>query len=216
MGLGSVVAVGAVVDGSEDVGPVVMRVNDGTGETVGLEVSTAVALLEATRVGAIVSRMLPTDCDGGVVPPSVIDGDVVISPISDGGVVDERLSPVIDGDTEIPPISDGDEVVLDHMVVGMNDSVGEFVGDEPANSVELVSVDATAGSSVGIDSPTSTDPSSTSDSNSVEPVEFVGNPPAYCSQYGHFPSAKHSSKDSDMPEHPSKEESSVIPSRDAA
>jgi hypothetical protein len=55
MRLGSAVAVGAVVEGSEDVGAEVMRANDGAGEMVGLEVSIAVALLEATTVGAFVS-----------------------------------------------------------------------------------------------------------------------------------------------------------------
>lgn len=54
MRLGSAVAVGAVVEGSEDVGAAVMRASDGAGEMVGLEVSIAVALLEATTVGAFV------------------------------------------------------------------------------------------------------------------------------------------------------------------
>lgn len=149
-------------------------------------------------------------------PSPVIDGDVVIPPISDGDGAAEIPSPVIVGDMVIPPVSGGDGVALDQMVVGINVSVGEFVVDEPAISDELVGVDASAGSSVGTDSSSSSDPSSAADSDSVEPVEFVGKPSAYCSQYGHFPSAKHSSKDSDIPEHPSKEESSVIPSKEAA
>jgi hypothetical protein len=206
--VGSAVVVGAVVEGFGEDGAVVVGIDDGamTGESVGSEVSIAsggevvVVFAEASRVGAIVRLVLSSPIDGDSVLSSVIDGELVLSPVSDG-----------DG------VGKGSAVAIDKAGVGIAVSVGESV-DESAISVVRPGVgisEVSAGAGEGISSG-SPDSSSAVDSVSVVSVEFVGRPPAYCSQYGQCPSARHSANDSDIPEHPSKEEISVIPSKDAA
>ena len=195
---GSAVVVGAVVEGFEEDGAVVVGIDDGaiTGESVESKVSISsesevvVVFVEASRVGAIVWLVLP----------SPFDGDLVLSPVSDGDGVGK-------GST-----------IANKTGVGIAVSVGESV-DKSAISIERPGVgisDVSAGDGEGTNSSDSSDSSSAVNSASVESLKFVGRPPAYSPQYGQCPSARHSANDSDIPEHPSKEEISVIPSRDAA
>jgi len=196
---GSAVVVGAVVEGFEEDGAVVVGIDDGaiTGESVESEVSiksegeVVVVFVKISRVGAIVWLVLS----------SPFDGDKVLSPVSDG-----------DG------VGKGSVVAFDETGVGIAVSVGESV-DKSAISIETPGVDisdVSAGAGEGINSSDSSDSSSAVDSVTIESLKFVGRPSAYCPQYGQCPSARHSANDSDIPEHPSKEEISVIPSRDAA
>ncbi len=207
--MGSAVVVGAVVEGFEEDGAVVVGIDDGTitGEWVECEVSiksegeVVVVFVEASRVGVIVWLVLSSPFDGDSVLSSVIDGELVLSPVSDG-----------DG------VGKGTIVAIDRTGVGIAVSVGESV-DKSAISIERPGVgisDVSAGAGEGINSSGSSDSSAAVNSVSVESLLFVGRPPAYCSQYGQCPSVRHSSNDSDIPEHPSKEEISVIPRRDAA
>ena len=186
---GSAVVVGAVVEGFEEDGAVVVGIDDGaiTGESVESKVSIS---SESEVVVAIVWLVLP----------SPFDGDLVLSPVSDGDGVGK-------GST-----------IANKTGVGIAVSVGESV-DKSAISIERPGVgisDVSAGDGEGTNSSDSSDSSSAVNSASVESLKFVGRPPAYFPQYGQCPSARHSANDSDIPEHPSKEEISVIPSRDAA
>jgi hypothetical protein len=137
--------------------------------------------------------MLASDVEGDLVLSSEIEGELVLSPVSDGDGVGKGL-------------------------VGIDVSVGASV-DKTSVSIERAGVgteDVSSNSDEGPNSSGSSDSTSTIDSDSVESVEFVGEHSAYCSQYGQCPSHKHSPNDSDIPEHPSKEEISNIPSIDAA
>jgi hypothetical protein len=166
---------------------------------------------------------------------SIADGDKVFVEVGIADISELVTSSIADGDkvfvedgiadTSVAfptPTTDGDSVFNDSLsnidVVGIDVNDGGLVGERPVDVIE----DAGDGTDVTEDSTPegSSDPSSGVDNVSVSIsvsllVTFFA-ASGYCSQYGHSPLAKHSSKDSAIPLQPSSEEMVVIPITDAA